>query len=65
MQLAKDIYRASEAGIVNGYTDGNFGMNDLLLVNKWQQIIDNALEDYLKLERNEATLNFSDRMQSM
>ena len=59
--LAKDIYRASEAGLVNGYTNGNFGMNDLITREQMAQIIDNALEDYLKVERTEVTLNFSDK----
>ena len=58
--LANDIYRASEAGLVNGYTNGNFGMNDLVTREQMAQIIDNALEDYLKLDRTEVTLNFSD-----
>ena len=59
--LANDIYRASEAGLVNGYTNGKFGMNDPVTREQMAQIIDNALEDYLKVDRTEATLNFSDK----
>ena len=58
--LAQDIYRASEAGLVNGYINGNFGMNDLVTREQMAQIIDNALDDYLKVARKEAALNFSD-----
>ena len=37
-----------------------FGMNDPITREQMAQIIDNALDDYLKLERSEATLNFTD-----
>ena len=59
--LAQDIYRASEAGLVNGYTNGKFGMNDLVTREQMAQIIDNALDDYLKVDRKEAALNFIDK----
>ena len=58
--LANDIYRASHVELVNGYTNGYFGINDLVTREQMAQIIDNALDDYLKVDRKEAALNFSD-----
>lgn len=57
--LAKDIYRAAGAGIVNGYSDKTFRMNELVTREQMAEMIDNALE-YKKAERNAAVLNFSD-----
>ena len=41
--LARDIYRASKAGIVNGYGNGKFGMNDPVTRDQMAMMIDNAL----------------------
>ena len=58
--IAGEIYRASQAGIINGIETEHFGMNDQITREQTAQIIDNALDDYLKIERNEAPLNFTD-----
>ena len=39
---------------------GTFGMNDLITREQMALMIDNALADYLNVERNEAPLNFTD-----
>ncbi|WP_071393462.1 S-layer homology domain-containing protein [Bacillus tuaregi] len=58
-QLASGINRASAAGIVNGYTNGNFGMSDEITRDQMAKMIDNALV-YLKVERKAAPLSFKD-----
>ena len=58
--LAGEINSASEAGIINGYGDGTFGMNDLITRDQMALMIDNALSVYLNVERNEAPLTFTD-----
>ena len=40
--------------------NSQFGMNDQITREQAAQIIDNALDDYLKIARSEAPLNFSD-----
>ena len=35
-------------GIINGYRDGQFGMNDQITREQAAQIIDNALDVYVK-----------------
>lgn len=57
--LAKDIYRAASAGIVNGYGDETFRMNELVTREQMAAMIDNALR-YKNMERNGAVLNFTD-----
>src|SRR3954467_11742983 len=59
-KLFAGINSASNAGIVNGYSDGTFGMNNPITRDQMAKMIDNALSVYLKVERNEATLSFSD-----
>ena len=57
--LAGEINSASEAGIINGYGDGTFGMNDPITRDQMALMIDKALV-YLNVERNEASLSFTD-----
>ena len=57
--LAGDIYRASKAGIVNGYGNGKFGMNDPITRAQMAMMIDNALV-YLNVDRHKESLNFID-----
>ena len=58
--LAAGINSASDAGIVNGYGDERFGINDLITREQMAKMIDNALV-YLKIARNQASLdNFTD-----
>ena len=52
--LAGEINSASEAGIINGYGDGTFGMNDPITRDQMALMIDKALV-YLNVERNEAS----------
>lgn len=59
-KLFAGINSASKAGIINGYGDGRFGMNDPITRDQIAKMIDNALLVYLKVERNEAILGFSD-----
>lgn len=59
-KLANDIHKASEAKIINGHRNGYFGMDDNMTREQAAQIIDNALEDYKKIARNEAPLSFED-----
>ena len=40
--------------------NGQFGMNDQITREQAAQIIDNALDVYLKIARSEAPLNFTD-----
>ncbi|KAA9015482.1 S-layer homology domain-containing protein [Niallia endozanthoxylica] len=58
-ELADEIYSASSAGIVKGYDNSNFGINDKITRDQMAQMIDNALQ-YLDVKRTEAPLNFSD-----
>ncbi|WP_338449568.1 S-layer homology domain-containing protein [Niallia oryzisoli] len=58
-ELADEIYSASSAGIVKGYDNSNFGINDKITRDQMAQMIDNALE-YLDVKRTEAPLDFSD-----
>ncbi len=37
-------------GIIKGYRNGQFGMNDQITREQAAQIIDNALDDYLKVQ---------------
>ena len=57
--LAEDIDRASSARLVQGYKNGNFGINDLVTREQMAQIIDKSLK-YLNVDRNKAPLNFKD-----
>jgi len=57
--LAKEIYAASKAEIVNGYSNGKFGINDKITRDQMAQMIDNALV-HLNVTRTEAPLNFAD-----
>lgn len=59
--LARDIYRASQAGIINGYSDGTFRMDNPITRAQMAMMIDNALTKYLKISRNKAPLAFIDR----
>lgn len=59
-ELAKDIYRASNVGIVNGYPDGTFRMNNPITRAQMAMMIDNALK-YLNVPRNNAPLVFLDK----
>ncbi|MBB6446031.1 S-layer homology domain-containing protein [Bacillus benzoevorans] len=59
--LAPDIYRASTAGIINGYSDGTFRMEMPITRAQMAMMIDNALTKYLKLARKKAPLAFIDR----
>lgn len=58
--LAPDIYRASKAGIVNGYPDGSFRMNNPITRAQMTMMIDNALK-YLNVPRKNAPLIFLDK----
>ncbi|MBB6446032.1 S-layer homology domain-containing protein [Bacillus benzoevorans] len=60
--LAKDIYRAASAGIVNGYGDKTFRMNQLVTREQMAAMIDNALI-FKQMERKGAVLNFTDAEQ--
>lgn len=57
--LADGIYKASSAGIVTGYSNGAFGINDHITREQMSIMIDRALL-YLGIERQEAALNFTD-----
>ncbi len=61
--LAKDINRAASAGIVNGYGDNTFRMNQLVTREQMAAMIDNALTTYKQMERTPAELNFTDAEQ--
>ena len=60
--LADAINRVSSAGIVNGYNDGTFRMNDLITREQMAAMIDNALV-YSKIDRKASLLNFADGYQ--
>jgi hypothetical protein len=57
--LATGIYSASAAGIVNGYTDGTFRMDEPITRDQVAKMIDNALT-YLKVEKTTTELTFND-----
>ena len=57
--LAPGINSASAAGIVNGYGNEMFGMNDPITRDQMAKMIDNALV-YLKVDRKEGPLVFKD-----
>lgn len=57
--LANEINRAAAAGIVNGYPDKTFRMNELVTREQMAQMIHNALL-YKDVERTEAELQFTD-----
>ncbi len=59
--LAPDIYRASKAEIINGYSDGTFRMEKSITRAQMAMMIDNALTKYLKIPRHKAPLTFLDR----
>jgi beta-N-acetylglucosaminidase len=60
--LAKDIYRAANAKIVNGYSEKIFRMNELVTREQMAAMIDNALI-YKQKERSGVELNFTDAEQ--
>lgn len=60
--LADAINRVSNAGIVNGYADGTFRMNEPITREQMAAMIDNALV-YSKVERKQSTLTFIDSYQ--
>ncbi len=60
--LADAINRASSAGIVNGYRNGDFGMHDHITREQMAAMVDNALV-FSKVERKASTLVFADSYQ--
>lgn len=57
--LADGIYKAYKAGIVNGKTNGTFGIDDPITRQQIAMMIDNALE-YLNIDRVQAPVTFTD-----
>lgn len=57
--LAKEIYSAAAAKIVNGYPDGTFKMDNIVTREQMAAMIDNAFA-YKEIERTQAELNFTD-----
>lgn len=60
--LADGISRAGSAGIVKGYRNGAFGMNDPITREQMAAMVDNALT-YAKVPRKPLTLSFADSHQ--
>jgi beta-N-acetylglucosaminidase len=57
--LAPGIYNANAAGIVTGYSNGKFGIDDQITREQMALMIDRALE-YLEIERTMGSLEFTD-----
>lgn len=57
--LADSIYKAAAAGIVTGYSNGNFGTDDTITREQMAVMIDRAL-DYLKIEKERGAVEFTD-----
>jgi beta-N-acetylglucosaminidase len=55
-ELADGIYKASAAGIVQGYSNGTFGVNNKITREEMAVMIDRAL-DYLGIEKKQASLD--------
>lgn len=59
LKLADSIYRAAAAGIVTGYTNGNFGIDDKITREQMAAMIDRSM-DYLNIPKERATVEFTD-----
>jgi beta-N-acetylglucosaminidase len=55
-KLADGIYKASAAGIVQGYSNGTFGVYNKITREEMAVMIDRAL-DYLEIEKKQASLS--------
>ncbi|MED4988850.1 S-layer homology domain-containing protein [Parageobacillus toebii] len=55
-ELADGIYKASAAGIVQGYSNGTFGVNNKITREEMAIMIDRTL-DYLGIEKKQASLD--------